>query len=167
MPQPKSSSKPDPRRRDPLAKLLDPLGLVVLTRELIQEALEDAVRRGRMTRDDAHELASALLNRNRQATDDLVSHLERFWTWGRGPANDDHGDAAPPEPPKATAPAKERRSGGSRGGLALEDYDDLTAAQITSRLGDLTPAQLRRVRDHERRNANRKSVLHAIERKLG
>ena len=30
----------------------------------------------------------------------------------------------------------------------------------------LTPAQLRKVRDHEKRNANRKSVLQGIERKL-
>ncbi|MDX6732015.1 MAG: hypothetical protein QOC54_1963, partial [Baekduia sp.] len=44
--------------------------------------------------------------------------------------------------------------------------DDLTAAQITKRLGDLTPAELRKVRDHERRGEARKSVLAAIERKL-
>ena len=157
----------DPSLRESLAELRTTLTRgVVLTRERINETLEDAVRRGRMTRDDAHELASALLNRNRQATEDLVSHLERFWAWGRTPSNDAHADAAPPEPAKATPPAKERRGGGSRGGLALEDYDDLTAAQITSRLGDLTPAQLRRIRDHERRNANRKSVLQAVDRKL-
>jgi hypothetical protein len=38
---------------------------------------------------------------------------------------------------------------------------------VTKRLGGLTPAQLRKVRDHERRNGKRKSVLGAIERKLG
>jgi len=42
----------------------------------------------------------------------------------------------------------------------------LTAAQVQSRLDDLTPAQLRKVRDYERRNANRKSVLNAIEKAL-
>jgi hypothetical protein len=45
-------------------------------------------------------------------------------------------------------------------------YDDMTAAQVQGRLTELTPAQLRKVRDHERRNANRKSVLNAIEQKL-
>ena len=45
-------------------------------------------------------------------------------------------------------------------------YDDLTAAQITDRLSDLTPAELRKVRDYERRNANRKSVLSSIEKAL-
>ena len=166
MPQPKSTSKPDPPRRDPLAKLLDPLGLVVLTRELVQEAFEDAVRRGRMTRDDAQELATALLNRNRQNTEDLLSQLEHLFGRHRAPARDAHKDAsasgASPKEPAAAKP----RPGGSSSGPPLEGYDDLTAAQITSRLGDLTPAQLRRVRDHERRNANRKSVLQAVDRKL-
>jgi hypothetical protein len=46
-------------------------------------------------------------------------------------------------------------------------YDDLTAAQVTERLGDLDPGELRKVGDHERRNANRKSVLAAIEKRLG
>ena len=45
-------------------------------------------------------------------------------------------------------------------------YDDLTAAQVVGRLDSLTPAELRKVRDYERRNANRKSVLDAIETKL-
>ena len=45
-------------------------------------------------------------------------------------------------------------------------YDDLTAAQVVSRLESLTPAELRKVRDYERRNANRKSVLDGIETKL-
>ena len=45
-------------------------------------------------------------------------------------------------------------------------YDDLTAAEVAERLDDLSPAQLRTVRDHERRNANRKTVLTAVERKL-
>ena len=45
-------------------------------------------------------------------------------------------------------------------------YDELTAPQIVSRLKDLTPAQLRKVRDHEKRNDNRKSVLSAIEKQL-
>jgi hypothetical protein len=45
-------------------------------------------------------------------------------------------------------------------------YDDLTADQVVIRLSGLTPAELRKVRDHERRNANRKTVLNSIESKL-
>jgi hypothetical protein len=37
---------------------------------------------------------------------------------------------------------------------------------VTSSLDDLTPAELRKVRDYERRNANRKSVLTAVEKRL-
>ena len=36
-----------------------------------------------------------------------------------------------------------------------------------TRLTDLTAAELRKVRDYERRNANRKTVLNSIETKLG
>jgi hypothetical protein len=46
-------------------------------------------------------------------------------------------------------------------------YDELTAGQVTSRLADLAPAELRKVRDYEKRNANRKSVLNAVAGKLG
>jgi hypothetical protein len=48
----------------------------------------------------------------------------------------------------------------------IAGYDDLTAAQVNERLDDLSKADLRKVRDYERRNANRKSVLSAVERKL-
>jgi len=48
----------------------------------------------------------------------------------------------------------------------ISGYDDLTASEVESRLDDLTPAQLRKVRDHERRNAKRKTVLSAIESRL-
>ena len=52
------------------------------------------------------------------------------------------------------------------GRFPILNYEDLTAGQISSRVGDLSPAELRKVRDHERRNANRKSVLSAIDKTL-
>ena len=61
---------------------------------------------------------------------------------------------------------KVRRAAGVGPSFPITGYDDLTAAEIQSRLTDLTPAQLRKVRDYERRHANRKSVLSAIESKL-
>ena len=45
-------------------------------------------------------------------------------------------------------------------------YDDLTAAQVTARLEGLAPAELRKVREYERRHANRKSVLAAIDKAI-
>ena len=49
---------------------------------------------------------------------------------------------------------------------AITGYDDLTAAEIADRLDGLDLAQLRRIRTYERANANRKTVLAAVERRL-
>ena len=57
--------------------VLKPLGLVVLTTERIQEVLDDAAERGRVTRSDANELAAQLISRGRQQTDQLLSDVER------------------------------------------------------------------------------------------
>jgi hypothetical protein len=62
---------------------------------------------------------------------------------------------------------KVRRAAGVGPSFPVTGYDDLTAAQISGRLTGLTPAELRKVRDYERRHANRKSVLNSIETKLG
>jgi hypothetical protein len=60
-----------------------------------------------------------------------------------------------------------RRAAGIGSTFPISGYEGLTAAQVQSRLEELTPAQLRKVRDYERRNANRKTVLAAIESRLG
>jgi hypothetical protein len=109
---------------------LNPIGALVLTRERIQEVLDDAVERGRMTRDDATDLLYELVRRGTAPADRLI------------------------------------RAAGLGTSFPIADYDELTAAQVSERLDGLTSAQLRTVRDHERRNANRKSVLAAIDRKL-
>ena len=105
-----------------------PLDVLTITRERLQEALDDAVRRGRMTSDDAAELLGAIIRRAVAAPVEAVRRVT---------------DRSP-----------------------LEDYDELTAAEVVARIGDLDAAGLRRVRDYERRNANRKTVLAAIEAKL-
>jgi hypothetical protein len=51
--------------------------------------------------------------------------------------------------------------------LPIQDYDELTARRVIERLAGLAPAALRMLRDYERKHANRKSVLEAIERLLG
>ena len=115
--------------RAALRRLLNPLDVVVITRDRLQDVLDDAVRRGRMTRDDATELLGDLMRRARRQTEELLS---------------DVGDLFP-----------------------IAGYDDLTAAQVIERLRDLEPGELRQVRDYERRNANRKTVLGALDAKLG
>jgi vacuolar-type H+-ATPase subunit H len=147
----------------------------VLTRERIQEAMDDAVERGRMTRDDAEQLVQDLIRRGRKQTDEVRADIEQLLGRGRGVT--------------AIAEVRKRASGAAKaagrtpvadrarrevdrarratiGGFPISGYDDLTAAQVVERLDGLTDPQLRAVRDHERRNANRKTVLTALERKL-
>jgi hypothetical protein len=133
--------------------VLAPLNAVLLTRRQIQDVAEDAVRRGRMTRDDAEQMIRTLLQQGARQTDDFLSDLERLL--GRS---------------KGFEPQR-KRSGGKKGtraasNLPISGYDDLSAAAVQDRLADLTPAELRRLRDYERRHANRKTVLDPIERKL-
>ena len=115
--------------------VLNPLDVMVITRERLQDTLDDAVRRGRMTRDDATDLLAEILRRAISAPTDRVMR-------------------------------EVRRVTGAADGFPIDEYDELTAAQIVSRLGELPLDELRRVRDYERRNANRKTVLAALDAKL-
>jgi hypothetical protein len=51
-------------------------------------------------------------------------------------------------------------------GFPITAYDQLSVRQIDRRLQELSRAELRRVRDYERRNKARKGVLRAVDRKL-
>jgi hypothetical protein len=141
--------------REQVRRLINPMDAVVLTRERLQEVLDDAVDRGRMTRDDATQLLAELVARGRRQTDDLLRELETL--------------VGAPAGRMLREVDRARRVTGIAAGSGvggITDYDDMTAAQVIERLDDLAPADLRGVRDHERRNANRKTVLAAIERKL-
>ena len=139
--------------REQLARFLDPREVVVLTRDRLQEAVDDAVERGRMTRHDATALVTALFERGRTQTDDLIAQIE---------------DIVTGTPTRIVREVdRARRAAGIGSNFPISGYDDLTAAEIGERLNDLSAPELRKVRDYERRNANRKSVLQNIERKLG
>jgi polyhydroxyalkanoate synthesis regulator phasin len=138
--------------REAVRKLLTPLDAVVLTRARLQEVLDDAVGRGRMTRDDAGDLLAELVRRGRRQTDELLRELE--------------GTLTVPAERVIREVDRARRATGLGGAFPIMGYDDLTAAEVNERLADLSPAELRVVRDYEKRNANRKSVLAPIERKL-
>jgi hypothetical protein len=156
-------------------RLVEPLNLVMLTRDRIEETVEEAVSRGSMTRDAAQDLIAGLVERGRRQTSDVLSDLEQLLGRGRGT---DVAARARRQVGDATARARDagdqvfvqadraRRVAGVGPSFPILNYDDLTASQVQSRLGTLTPAELRKVRDYERRNANRKSVLDAIETKL-
>lgn len=133
---------------------------LTLTSDRLQETVDDAVRRGRMTRKDAEELLGTLVAAGRAQTEAILADVEQLL--GRGGGT---GDAV-----LRTVEKARRKVGGGAGAAAafpIDGYDDLTAAQVTKQLGGLTPAQLRKVRDHERRHKARKSVLRAVEKQLG
>ena len=156
-------------------RLVEPLNLVMLTRDRIEETVEEAVSRGSMTRDAAQDLISGLVERGRRQTSDVLSDLEQLLGRGR---SGDVAARARKQVGDATARAREasdqvlvqadraRRVAGVGPSFPILNFDDLTASQVQSRLGTLTPAELRKVRDYERRNANRKTVLNSIEAKL-
>jgi hypothetical protein len=51
---------------------------VTLSRERIQEVVDDAVKRGRMTHGDAEKMIGELYKRGRKQTDVLLSELEKL-----------------------------------------------------------------------------------------
>jgi polyhydroxyalkanoate synthesis regulator phasin len=134
------------RAGEQLRRVINPLDLVVITRARLQEAVDEAVQRGRITRGDAADLVTDLLARGRSQAEDLMTELEALLA--RAPI-----EAA-------------RRVAGLGPEFPITGYDDLTAAQVIAELEGMAPADLRRVREYERANANRKTVLSAIERKL-
>jgi hypothetical protein len=141
-----------------------------------------------MTTDDAQSVAAGLVELGRKQTNDVLSDLEQLLGRGRDEiegrtsgARRVSTDAArrarqQVEGVAATARSaadpviaqadRARRAARVGPTFPVLGYDDLTAAQVQGRLGTLTPAELRKVRDYERRNANRKTVLNGIEEKL-
>jgi polyhydroxyalkanoate synthesis regulator phasin len=51
---------------------------VVLASEVIQESMDEAVERGRMTRGDANDLVGDLVRRGREQKDDVLSNLDQL-----------------------------------------------------------------------------------------
>ena len=149
---------------------------VVITSDLLQETVDDAVRRGRMTRQDAEELAQNLVAIGRRQTLDALTELEglversakhtRRQVDARVKGVSAVARRAPGTDRALRTVDRVRRATGLGHAFPVTGYDALTSAQVKARLDDLDPAELRKVRDHERRTAKRKSVLAAIERKL-
>jgi polyhydroxyalkanoate synthesis regulator phasin len=154
---------------------------VTLSRDRLQEVVDEAVERGRMTRGDANELVSKLVSRGRKYSDDLIRDLERLIDQARrevdtrtsparrqatraaGRAARAARDVADPALAEAD---KLRRRAGVGASSPITAYDQLTAAQVKSRLGDLSAAELRNVRTQEKRGKARKTVLNEIEKRL-
>lgn len=147
-------------------RILKPLGLVILSRERIQETLDEAAERGRLTRSDANELVAELVRKGRQQTEELLSDLERRLGQGRNRLDSAtrRARAAKPVDRIVRGADKARRTVAVGSSLPITGYDDMTAGQVQQRLDGLAPVELRKIADYERRHANRKSVLSAIEK---
>jgi len=160
-----------------IASLRDVLAKgVVITGERLQETLDETVKRGRMTRQDAEELVGNLVEIGRRQTQDALAEAEsligrsatqtRRVTRSRAKSVGAAARRAPGTDRALRTVDRVRRAAGLGQSFPISGYEDLTTAQVRERLADLTDAELRKVRDHERRNANRKSVLTAIEKRL-
>ena len=157
--------------REALRKnLIGPLEMVLISRERIEEVLGEAVDQGRVTVRDAQRITSGLVKRGQRQTSDVLKDLENLLDRGRSGveerASGARGRAVRRASPALAQVDRVRRTAGVGPNFPVTGYDDLTADQVVKRLGTLTPAELRKVRDHERRNANRKTVLGSIESKL-
>jgi polyhydroxyalkanoate synthesis regulator phasin len=88
-------SERDQKLRAGLGQLRELLsGGVVLTANRIQEAMDEAVARGRMTRQDAEELVAGLVTQGRQQAVDVLADLEQLVGRTRAERNTAAGRAA-------------------------------------------------------------------------
>ena len=55
----------------------------------------------------------------------------------------------------------------TKGSLLIAGYDEKSVGEITARLSALTADQLQRLKDYERRNKNRGTLIREIDRRLG
>jgi polyhydroxyalkanoate synthesis regulator phasin len=154
--------------REALRKnLIKPSGMVLLTRERIEEALSKS---GKLSPKEARGIAGELVKRGRKETNDVLRDLEGLLEKGRRDvskrAGSARGRAVHAASPAIARADRARRAAKVGSSFPISLYEDLNVGEIKTRLADLTPAELRKVRDHERRNANRKGVLGAIESKL-
>jgi hypothetical protein len=52
------------------------------------------------------------------------------------------------------------------GGLPIEGYDELNVGEISGRLDGLSEEELKKVRDYEKRNKNRDTLIEQLDRKI-
>ena len=97
---------------------------VHISRERLQEVVDDAVTRGRMTRGDAEELVSRLVTRGREQAEDILGQLEGVLAQVREAG----GVASQPRRTAGRAAGRARRE--------LEDATDRARQEVGSRAED-------------------------------
>jgi polyhydroxyalkanoate synthesis regulator phasin len=143
---------------------IKPRDVVMLTRGHIQEALDDAAARGRVTRKDANDLVSELVRRGRGGGTDLVKEIESLLS--KAGAATKRARGSDPVDRIVRGADRARRAAGVGPSFPILGYDELNVAQVQTRIKDLKKPELRKVLTYERKNANRKSVVGALEKSL-
>jgi polyhydroxyalkanoate synthesis regulator phasin len=143
--------------------------VLMLTRERIQETLDDAASRGRVTRKDANELVSELVRRGRSQSDEVLSQIGQLASGGRDQLGSAGRKVRKNEGVDRVVRGADRarRTVGVGPAFPILGYDDLNAPQVKSRIKELDRPELRKVLSYERKHANRKSVVGALEKTLG
>jgi polyhydroxyalkanoate synthesis regulator phasin len=149
---------------------------ITISRERLQEVVDDAVKRGRMTRADAEEMVGRLATRGREQAEELLSQLDGLLSQARevpDRAKQEVGGRAEVARKRTVAAVDKPlasvdrvRRGARVPGFPITAYDQLSIRQIDRRLQELSRQQLRKVRDYERRNKARKGLLRSLDRKL-
>ncbi|MGI8712544.1 MAG: hypothetical protein ACR2NR_05035 [Solirubrobacteraceae bacterium] len=138
-----------------------PSDLVMLTRDRIQETLDDAASRGRVTRKDANDLVSELVRRGRAQSDDLLGEIQGLLGSATKRAR-----SSEPVDRIVRGADRARRAAGVGPSFPILGYDDLNVGQVQARLKELTKPDARKVLTYERRHANRKTIVGALEKSL-
>jgi polyhydroxyalkanoate synthesis regulator phasin len=143
---------------------IKPRDVVMLTRTHIQEAMDDAAARGRVTRKDANDLVTELVRRGRGQGNDLVKEIESLL--GKAGSATKRARGSDPVDRIVRGADRARRAAGVGPSFPILGYDELNASQVQSRIKELKKPELRKVLTYERKNANRKSVVGALEKSL-
>jgi polyhydroxyalkanoate synthesis regulator phasin len=141
-----------------------PQDVVMLTRDRIRETLDDAASRGRVTRKDADDLVTELVRRGRSQSGDVRAEIDSLL--GRVETATKRARNSKPVDRLVRGADRARRAAGVGPSFPIIDYDNLNVAQVQSRLTDLGKPELRKVLTYERKHANRKTVVGAIEKSL-
>ena len=144
---------------------IKPRDVLMLTRSHIQETLDDAAARGHVTRKDANDLVAELVRRGRNQGGDLVKEVESLLSKAGEATKRARGSESVDRIVRGADRA--RRAAGVGPTFPILGYDDLNVAQVQSRIKDLKKPELRKVLTYERKHANRKSVVGALEKSLG
>lgn len=147
---------------------LHPSETVTLTRDKIQETLDDAAARGRVTRKDANALVTELMRRGRSTGDDVRDEVGELL--GKGVHRIESATRkvrkAEPVDRLVRGADRARRAAGVGPTFPIVGYDELNVSQVQARIKELSKPDQRKVLTYERRNANRKSVVGALEKSL-